>query len=188
MNIEIKEKRERIHKLIRILLYVLIMVCSYIFMLTVRTGLPLPSMLIPVAVCFAMREQPLGSAVFAVLCGLVSDSAFSVIPGLHAVFLMWLCLMISLLVNNVLRRSFFNFLLFDLITSAFMSFMRYIVLYGLDPSLPGTLILRNIFIPEFIYTNIAGVILYFVTFINDKNLGDVSEHYIEEKSTNIVRE
>ncbi|MBQ5329815.1 MAG: hypothetical protein J6F31_01050 [Oscillospiraceae bacterium] len=188
MNIEIKEKRERLHKLVRMILYMILMVFSYIFMLTLRTGTALPSLLVPLAVCFAMREQPFGTAVFAAVCGLMSDSAFSVIPGLHAVFLMWLCLLISLLVNNVLRRSFFNFLLFELVTSGFMSFMRYVVLYGIDPSLPRGLIMKNIFVPEFIYTNIAALVLYFLTYLIDRNLGDVSEHYIEEKSTNIVRE
>ena len=47
---------------------------------------------------------------------------------------------------------------------------------------------RSIFIPEAIYTNISGVIFYWLTGLITRGFGTVTEHYIEEKSDDIVRE
>ncbi len=186
MNIELKEKKEHIHAVVRIVLYVFLMIFSYIFMVTVNTGYPLPMLLVPCAICFSFREEPFSSAVFGMVCGLFTDNACNMLPGLNAFVMMWLCLLVSLFVNNLLRRSFFNFLLFDAIVTAVIGGLRYLVCYllpGLDPS--GSMFSR-IFIPEFIHTNIAGVVLFGVTAVISKYLGNVSEHYIEEKSGSIV--
>lgn len=186
MNIELKEKKERVHAVIRVLLYVFLMVFSYIFMVTVRTGYPLPILIVPCALCFSFREKPFGSAVFGMVCGLFTDNACNMLPGINAFLLMWLCLLSSLFVNNLLRRSFFNFLLFDAIITAAAGGLKYLIYYLVPGSDPGGSIFARIFIPEYIYTNISGVVLFAVTAVIAKYLGNVSEHYIEERSGSIV--
>lgn len=53
---------------------------------------------------------------------------------------------------------------------------------------PSGAVFRSIFIPEAIYTNISGVIFYWLTGLITRGFGTVTEHYIEEKSDDIVRE
>ena len=188
MNIERKEKKERLHRFVRTLLYIFLMVFSYIFMLTVRTGTALPILLIPCAMCYAMREQPLSSAVYALFCGLMLDSAFNMLPGLNAVILMWSALLASLLVNNLIRRSIINFIWMDLTAIAIQGSLHYTLDFFLWGDDPKGLILLRIFLPELIYTNIAGIVMYVLTGIISRRFGAVNEHYIEEKSPDIVRE
>ena len=157
-------------------------------MLTVKTGTALPVLLIPCAMCYALREQPLSSAVFALFCGLMLDSAFNMLPGLNAVILMWSALLASLLVNNILRRSLLNFIWIDLIAIALQEFFHYSLYYFMWGYDPKGLILVRIFLPELIYTNIAGIVMYALTGTIFRRFGAVNEHYIEEKSPDIVRE
>lgn len=188
MNIEVKRQTELNYKIIRFVLYGVLAVLSYLIMATVKTSAPIPSLLTACAVCVSVKEDPFDSAVFGALCGLLSDNAYQMISGLSALFLMWICLMISLIVRNVLRGSFFNFLIADIIAIFIMSGMRYLVMYGIDPSLPRALIFGRVIIPEMVLTNIAGVILFIIIGFISSHLGSVREHYIEEKSDNIVRE
>ena len=188
MNIELKVRKERRYFVIRVLFYVFLMMFSYILMLTVHTGLPLPCMLIPCAMCFAMREQPLSSAVFAMVCGLFLDSAYNMLPGLSAVIMMWTALMASLLVNNLLRRNLINFIWMDAVACAVHGGLHYVLYYfiwGYDPK--GQIFLL-VFIPEFLISNAAGILLYLLTGIITRRFGTVNEHYIEEKNGDIVRE
>ena len=188
MNIERKEKKERLHKVVRTLFYIFLMVFSYIFILTVNTGAALPVLLIPCAMCYAMREQPLRSAVFALFCGLMLDSAFNMLPGLNAVILMWSALLASLMVNNIIRSNLLNFIWMNAAAIALQELFHYILYYFIWGYDPQGLILFRIFLPEFIYTNVAGLFMYFLTGPILRRFGSVNEHYIEEKSADIVRD
>ena len=63
-------------------------------------------------------------------------------------------------------------------------YILYFFIWGYDTQ---GLILFRIFLPEFIYTNIAGIFMYFLTGPILRRFGSVNEHYIEEKSADIVR-
>ena len=119
MNIELKKKKEQRNYIIRQLIQVLLMSFSYVFISTVNTGSPLPVLLIPCAVCYAVRESPFNSALFGCVCGLLLDSASGTLTGFNAIILMWASLFISLLFHYVLRRHILNFLWLDLCVSSY---------------------------------------------------------------------
>lgn len=188
MNIELKKKRERRNYFIRQLLYVILMAFSYTFISTVNGGQAVPVLLIPLAVCYASREAPFNSALFGCVCGLFLDSASGTLIGFNAIILMWSSLFISLLFHYYLRRHIFNFMLLDLLVTAIQSLLHYLLFYVIwDYDISGA-VFKSIFIPEAIYTNISGAVLFWLTGLITMAFGTVTEHYIEEKSEDIVRE
>lgn len=188
MNIELKKKKERSNAVIRRVLNILIALFSYVFISTISTGAEVPLLLIPCAVCYAVREEPLESAVYGAFCGLLLDSAAGTIPGFNAIILLWSCLMVSLLFHAILRRHILNFLWLDFAVIALQSALHYLFFYWLWEFDSDGLIMGKVFIPEAIYTNIAGVILFIITGFIANRFGRVTEHYIEEKNGDIVRE
>lgn len=188
MNIELKKKKEQRNYIIRQLIQVLLMSFSYVFISTVNTGSPLPVLLIPCTVCYAVRESPFNSALFGCVCGLLLDSASGTLTGFNAIILMWASLFISLLFHYVLRRHILNFLWLDLCVIVIQSLLHYLFFYRIWRYDPSGAVFRSIFIPEAIYTNISGVIFYWLTGLITRGFGTVTEHYIEEKSDDIVRE
>ncbi|MGN0642236.1 MAG: hypothetical protein ACI4JJ_03745 [Huintestinicola sp.] len=188
MNIELKKKKERRNAVIRWIFNYLIMAFCYVFMSTVKTGYPLPLLLIPAAVCVSLREQPFDSALYGCVCGLLLDSAQDTLVGFNAIILMWCCLMTSLLFGYLLRKHIVNFILIDLLITALQSGLHYLfyyMLWGYDRS--GR-IFGSIFVPELIFTNLSGIIMFIVVGVLARTFGTVTEHYIEEKSDDIVRE
>ena len=188
MNIELKKKKERRNYIIRHTLFILLMAFCYVFVSSVNTGGTLPLLLIPCAVCYAVREAPFDSVLYGCVCGLFLDSASGTLTGFNALILMWSCLMISLLFHYVLRRHILNFLWLDLAFIVIQSMLHYLFFYCLWEFDPSGLVFRKIFIPEMIWTNIWGVVLYWLMGIITRGFGTVTEHYIEEKSEDIVRE
>lgn len=188
MNIELKQKKEQRNGIIRQLILILIMSFCYVFISTVNTGKPLPLLLIPCAVCYASREAPFNSALFGCVCGLLLDSAVGTLTGFNAIILMWSCVLISLLFHYILRRHILNFLLLDLAVTVIQALLHYLFFYSIWEYDASGAVFREIFIPEAIYTNISGIILYWITGAVTKAFGTVTEHYIEEKSEDIVRE
>ncbi|MBQ5332567.1 MAG: hypothetical protein J6K92_04835 [Oscillospiraceae bacterium] len=188
MNIELKKKKERRNYVIRQMLLVLLMAFSYVFISSVNAAGALPVLLIPCAVCYAGREAPFDSVLYGCVCGLLLDSASGTLTGFNAIILMWTSLMISLLFHYILRRHILNFLWLDFAVIFIQSMLHYLFFYFLwEYDLSG-MVFRQIFIPEMIWTNIFGIVLYLLTGVISKGFGTVTEHYIEEKSEDIVRE
>lgn len=188
MNIELKKKKEQRNYIVRHTLFVLLMAFCYIFVSSVNTGGTLPLLLIPCAVCYAVREAPFDSVLYGCVCGLLLDSASGTLTGFNALILMWSSLMISLLFHYILRRHILNFLWLDLAVIVIQAMLHYLFFYRLWEFDLSGMVFRKIFIPEMIWTNILGVVLYWLTGIVSRGFGTVTEHYIEEKSEDIVRE
>lgn len=188
MNIELKKKREQRNNIIRMFFYILLMSVSFVAMSTINTAGVFPLLLIPCAVCFAQREDPFSGALFGCVCGLLLDSAQDALIGFNAIIFMWMCTFISLLFHFILRRNILNFLWLDLTAILMQSLLHYLFFYGIwSYDLSGE-VFRGIFIPEIICTNIAGAVIYIITEAVTRRFGTVTEHYIEEKSEDIVRE
>ncbi len=188
MNIELKKKKEQSNAVIRNILYCLLMSFSYIFVSAVSSAGALPLLLIPCAICFSVREGPFISAVYGCVCGLLLDSASGTLTGFNGIILMWASMFTALMFHYILRRNLLNFLWLDFAVIMIQSLLHYLFffqIWGYDRS---GLVLRKIFIPEFIYTNISGIIIFWLTGIIKRRFGTVTEHYIEEKSEDIVRE
>ncbi|MDE6591757.1 MAG: hypothetical protein K2K57_01675 [Oscillospiraceae bacterium] len=188
MNIELKKKKEQANGIIRQGLYILLMIIGYVLISTVNTGAPLPLLPVCCGVCYAVREEPFNSAVYGCVCGLLLDSAQDTLVGFNAILLMWSCLFISLLFHCFLRRHIVNFLLLDLGVIMLRGLLHYLFFYEIwDYDLSGQ-IFGKIFIPEMLYTCVAGAVVFWLTGVIAGKFGTVTEHYIEEKSEDIVRE
>lgn len=188
MNIELKQKKERRHTIIRQIFYIFLMAFSYVFVSVISTGSALPLLLVPCAVCYAVREEPFNSAFYGCVCGLLLDSAADTLVGFNAIILMWASLFISLLFHYYLRRNILNFLWIHPVVTVVRSLLHYLFFYYIwEYDLSG-LVFRKIFIPEMIYTSVSGLVLYWLTGVIKNRFGTITEHYIEEKSEDIVRE
>ncbi len=188
MNIELKKKKERTNAVIRQIIYIFLMSFGYVFISTVSTGGALPVLLIPLAVCYGVREEPFNSALFGCVCGLLLDSASGTLIGFNGIVLMWSAVFVSLLFHYYLRRHVVNFIWLDFTAVLIQSLLHYLFFYqiwGYD--LSGE-VFRGVFIPEAIYTNISGLVIYWLTGIISSRFGTITDHYIEEKSEDIVRE
>lgn len=188
MNIELKKKKERRNYFVRQVIYIFLMAFSYVFVSTINTGGQLPLLLIPCSVCYAAREDPFNSALFGCVCGLFLDSASDTLIGFNAIILMWSCVFVSLLFHYYLRRHILNFLWLDFAVILIQSLLHYLFFYQIWGYDASGLVFAKIFIPEAIYTNISGIVMFWLTGVVKRHFGTVTEHYIEEKSDDIVRE
>lgn len=188
MNIELKKKKERRNYIIRQLFFLFLMSFSYVFVSAVTSGGTLPLLLIPCAVCYSVREDPFNSALFGCVCGLLNDSAQGTLIGFNAILLMWSSLFVSLLFHYILREHIVNFIWLDLTVILIQSLLHYLFFYQIWGYDVSGLVFREIFLPEMIYTNISGAVMFWLTGVISRNFGTVTEHYIEEKSEDIVRE
>lgn len=187
MNIELKKKKERAGAVIRQLLYILLMTAGFAFISTANARV-LPLLPVCCGVCYAVREEPFASALYGCICGLLLDCAQDTLVGFNAILLMWSCLLISLLFHCFLRRHIVNFLLLDFGVIMLRGLLHYLFFYEIwDYDLTGQ-IFTKIFIPEMLLTSAAGVAVYWLTGVIAGRFGTVTEHYIEEKSEDIVRE
>lgn len=153
MNIELKKKKERRNCIIRQTLLCLLMAFCYVFISSVNTVGTLPVLLIPCAVCYAVRESPFDSVLYGCVCGLLLDSASGTLTGFNALILMWNCLMISLLFHYVLRRHILNFLWLDFSVILIQSVLHY--LFSTDC---GNLTIREWFSDTYSFPNLSGQI------------------------------
>lgn len=114
-----KEKRILIIKTAArwLLYYVLIFFC-FIFM-TSGTMLK-PILLIPAALCIAVNNDQVGSAVTGAICGFLTDISCGKLFGYNAVVLTFFCILTSLLFEMYLRNRFINVFL----TTAVVSFIQ----------------------------------------------------------------
>ncbi|MBQ9208758.1 MAG: hypothetical protein IJ149_04130 [Oscillospiraceae bacterium] len=180
MNIDRKKRKERKHGIIRALFYAFLLVFSFILMQTVNTDMPVALLLIPCAVCVSMREDPFVSSIYAAACGFFLDVCLDVLPGLNAIILMWTCMMVSLFTGNVLRRTFIGFVIADaavIFIQELLHYTFYCFIWDYDPT---GLMIRDIYLPEFIITNVTGLLFYPVTGLIMRRFGAVTEHYIEQ--------
>lgn len=182
MNMDIKMRTERRNLIIRRILYFVIAFFAFISLSTVRTELPSPLILIPIAVCTAVFESdsPIYCSFFGAYCGLLLDFAGDTLVSFNGIILAVCSMFTSLLFLFYLHRQPLNFFLLDSLAILIQSLLHYLfffLLWGYDES--GG-IFKDIFIPEFIVTNISGIFIYILYKIISKYLGEVTDHYIED--------
>lgn len=185
MNIELKMRRERRNLIIRRILYFVIAFFAFIILSTVRTELPSPLILIPIAICTAVFENgsPIYCSFFGAFCGLLLDFAGDTLVSFNGIILAVCSMFTSLLFLFYLHRQPLNFFLLDCLAILIQGLLHYLfffLLWGYDES--GG-IFKEVFIPEFIATGISGIFIYILYKIISKFLGEVTDHYIEDDNS-----
>ena len=188
MNNQLKKRLEKRNTIVRWLLYYLLMSVAYVYMTTVRFEIPNPIFLIPIALCIAMREEPFNAALTGCVCGLMIDSAMGTLVGFHAIILMWCSVITSLLFMLVMRQRILNIILITFIVTLIQSGLDYLFSYAIWGYDSSGLIIAEFFIPAIIFTNISTIVFYFLIRAISRKFGIIREHFIEEKSDDIVRE
>lgn len=188
MNNQLKKRREKRNIAVRWLLYYLIISLSYVYMTTIHFDIPNPIFLIPIAICISMNEEPFYAGITGCVCGLMTDSAMGTLVGFHAIILMWCCAVTSLLFILIMRHHIFNVILITFISSLIQSLLDYLFNYAIWGYDSIGIILLKYFLPSLIFTNISTVVFYYLIRAIARKFGVIREHFIEEKSDDIVRE
>lgn len=122
----VMSRRERRQNVIKWLLYALCLVVFYTVMRCGIFGFAQPVLLIPLAISAAMLEGELSSSVFAVFCGFYIDISCGYLFGFSALWLLIICLTVSLLCRNLIRANIINFLWITLVADALELSMAYL--------------------------------------------------------------
>ncbi|MGN0696479.1 MAG: hypothetical protein ACI4J5_06935 [Oscillospiraceae bacterium] len=184
MTMDRKMRTEKRNLIIRRILYFFLAALSFVIISTVRTALPLPLLLIDLGVCTAAFEydSPVYCSVYGCFCGLLLDIAEDTLFCFNGIILTCCCLMVSLIFFCFLHRKLLNFILLNftvILVQGGLHYLFYYLLWGYDRNKE---ILMEIFIPELIATNIAGIAVFGVYKLIGHFLGAVREHYIEEQT------
>lgn len=156
-----REKRILILKtVLRWTLYYVLIFFSFIFM-TSGTMLK-PILLIPIALCIAVNNDQVGSAVTGALCGFLIDISCGKLFGYNAVILAFFCIVISLLFELYLRNRFINLLIISAAVSFIHCWLDYKFYYEIWNYENVERIFAKVTIPVWIYTIISTVFVYLI--------------------------
>lgn len=88
-----------------------------------------PVLLVPVALTIAIFEHEIPAIVFAVICGLLTDSAYSGPVGYYAIMLAILCFIVSNLLENYIRTNLLTTMIIATVGIPFIIFMQFVFYY-----------------------------------------------------------
>lgn len=138
----------------------------YLFQVTPRMlpsiGGILPVPLVPLTVVIAMREYEGVGATFGLACGLLMDVTSTSSMGFHAVLLLLLGFLSSLLVNSLLNDTLRTALLLGAMGTAIYCIAHWIMTYVLSGLQGAVDFLFHRYLPVFVYTLIFLIPLYFL--------------------------
>lgn len=181
----ISSKRKKKFAIARWSIFTLIIWLVFIFMTT--GSYMKPNILIPLALCISMSEDPLVSAVVGILCGLLSDIASGRLTGTTAFILLIGCVCISLLFTHFLRQNLLNFSVLTLGYSAIHFFLDYFFSYFIWGYDNDKILLTRFIIPEFIFTIISLFAVYPVIKTVRKRL-TLRKRYVLEENQALIKD
>lgn len=171
----VMSRRERRQNVIKWLLYALCLIVFYAIMRCGVFGFSQPVLIIPLAVAAAMLESELSSSVFAVFCGFYIDISCGYLFGFSAMWLLIICLTVSLLCRNLIRANIINFLWITLAADALelsMAYLFHTVIW--DYSSYGIVFYISI-LPTAILTFIFSPFVYLLVYAIHSRFGGSSE-------------
>ncbi len=156
-----REKRILIFKtaLRWVLYYILIFMC-FIFM-TSGTLLK-PVLLIPAALCIAVGNNQIASAVTGAACGFLIDVCCNKLFGYNAVILTFFCILVSLSFELYLKNKFVNILIATAASALIMGWLDYKFYYEIWQYENVERILRTVTLPVWCYTVVSSVFIYLI--------------------------
>lgn len=142
-----------------VLYYVVIFFC-FIFMTS--GTLMKPVILIPAALCIAVRSHQVGSAITGAVCGFLIDISCGKLFGYNAVLLAFFCIVVSLAFELWLRDRFINILLVSAVVSLISGLLDYKFYYEIWNYENVERILTTVTLPVWIYTVISTIFVYLI--------------------------
>ncbi len=154
----ISSRRKRKFAIIRWLVFSVIIWLMFICMTT--GGSLKPNILIPLALCISMNEDPLLSAVVGFICGFLSDIATGNLTGSGSLILIFGCVCTALLFTRLLRQTLLNFTVITAVYSAIHFFIEYFFTYMIWGYDKEQILLLNYTLPVFMLTLVSMVFVY----------------------------
>lgn len=142
-----------------VLYYVVIFFC-FIFMTS--GTLMKPVILIPAALCIAVRSGQTVSAVTGAVCGFLIDISCGKLFGYNAVILAFFCIFVSLAFELWLRERFINIMIVSAVVSLISGLLDYKFYYEIWNYENVEKIFTSVTVPVWIYTVISTVFVYLV--------------------------
>lgn len=189
-NRRVLSKPERRNLIIKWALYLLLLILIFVYSTTQYThsSIPKPLLFLPLALCISSQESEMPSAASGLVCGFFMDAACNKLFGFNALILMTLCLFTCLLFLYLLRQNIINVLMLSagaVLIQGSLDFLFFYVIWRYEDL--GFLFVRH-FLPQMGLTLLMTLPMYFLVRWIGLRFGPVEEHFIEEKSEDIVRE
>lgn len=171
----VMSRRERRQNVIKWLLYALCLVVFYTIMRCGIFGFAQPVLIIPLAVAAAMNETELSSSVFSVFCGFYIDISCGYLFGFSALWLLIICLTVSLLCRNLIRANIINFLWITLAADALEMSMAYLFHTVIWDFNNYEIVFYKSILPTAVSTFILSPLVYLLVRTIHKHFGGSSE-------------
>lgn len=169
-------------------LYFLLAAVSYIFMTVADYSLAKPLLLIPLAVCIAMREDIMISCAAGVISGFMLDSAMGKLFGYNAFLMLAVCMFTSLLFMYLMRQNVINIIWITAVAALLQGSLDFLFYYAIWGQENVSVIFTGTFLPSMLFTVLSSPVIYFIVKFIDRKFGPEQQTYLEEKSENIIRE
>lgn len=142
-----------------ILYYVLIL-----FFFTIMTSgtFTKPILLVPAALCIAVGNDVMASAVTGAVCGFLTDMACGRLFGYNAVLLTVFCVAVTLVFELYLRNKFFNFLWITAVVSFLQCWLDYQFYYKMWDYENVERIFFSVTLKVWLYTIASSVVIYLI--------------------------
>ncbi len=171
MKSEELSRTERRYRFAKYMIFISLAVFFYVLMRIGVFGAWQPVFLIPLAVSFSMYRDELASCVFALFCGYMTDIAYGFIFGFSAVWLMAVCVLVSVLVRNLIRVNIVNFLILTaaaVFIEFSMDYLFNVVIWNVHR---GDVILTASIVPTAVATTVAAPAVYLLVSMIERRLG-----------------
>ncbi len=143
--------------------------------------------MIPLAVCIAIFEEEIPSALMACFLGLLTDMATGKLLGFTALYLCAVCGGISALFRQLMRKNIFNFAWIYLLAGGIYLYLDYYFFYAVWQLEGYPSVVKSVIIPSAIKTYICGFIVYFGVYLLGRIFGRTRRLTVEQQSMMIDR-
>lgn len=179
-----KEKRILIMKTsLRWILYYFLIFAGFIFMTS--GSMKKPIILIPTAICIAVGNDQLASALTGAVCGFLIDVSCGKLFGYNAVILTAFCILSSLLFELYLKNKFINVLITSAAASFIMGWLDYKFYYEMWKYDNVETIFRTVTLPVWLYTVVSSIFAYLLVKLINHFLMPREHLTIEEVINNV---
>jgi rod shape-determining protein MreD len=139
-----------------------------------------PVLFVPAAICIAVDNNRIGSAVTGAVCGFLIDISCGKLFGCNAVLLTFFCILVSLVFELYLRNRFLNIFIICAAVSFIQGVLDYKLYYEMWDYEDVELIFRNLTVPVWILTVISSVFVYMIIRLINKLLMPKQHLSLEE--------
>lgn len=181
-------RQKRIKLVLKWACVFLIFFLGYLFMTAPRYELAKPLIMIPAAVCVAMKEDILISGLTGVFGGFLLDAAMGKISGYNAIVMLVCCTAASLLFMYLMRQNLFSVLLITAAISVIQGLLDFLFYYAMWSEPHAGKVFVSYYLLAWVFTLLWTPVVYFLFRLIWKWFGDNPRVFPEERTEWVTRE